>query len=1051
MISLIEQVISWSIKNRMLILVASFSLMVWGIYATKNIPIDAIPDLSDIQVIIKTNYPGRSPQVIENQVTYPLTTTMLSVAGVKAVRGFSYYGQSFVYVVFDDKTNLYWARSRVLEYLNQAISKLPPGVRPELGPDATGVGWVFQYALVDRAGRHDISQLRALQDWFLKFELRAIPGVAEVATVGGMVKQYQVLINPYQLIALKIPLSKLKESLQNASQESGGSVLEMGEADYIVRGTGYLQSIKDIENIPIDTTKEGTPILLKNIARVQLGPQPRLGVAELNGEGEVVGGIVVMRFGENALAVIQKVKDKLDALKKSLPPGVEIVTTYDRSNVILRAIDNLKETLLKESLIVVLACLIFLLHFRSSLVIALTLPLGILCAFIIMYYQGINANIMSLGGIAIAIGAMVDAAVVMIENAHKHLEAWHKENPTKMLSFTTHTDLILKSTKEVGPPLFLSLVIIAVSFLPIFTLQAQEGLLFMPLALTKTYAMATAAGLSVTLVPVLMVYLIRGKIRAERNNPINNFLISVYEKIIVEVLRFPKTVLCCAVVLFLLTFYPIYKLGSEFMPPLQEGDLLYMPSAFPGISVGKAVQTLQQTDKLIKLVPEVKNVFGKSGRAETATDPAPIEMFETVVQLKDSSQWRPGMTLDKLISTLNETVKLPGLVNLWVQPIRNRIDMLSTGLKSTIGIKIAGPDLKTIDSLGQQIESLLKTLPETSSVYAERNAQGRYINIIPDRQQAARYGLNVSDLSDVINTAIGGENISETINGLERYPINMRFSRDLRDSPEKLKELPLLTPSGSIVELGKVAKIEIISDGPSQIKTENARPSGWVFIDIEKGDPGSYVSKAKALLNQKLVLPPNYSLSWAGQYEYVQRVVDRLTLVVPLTLLIIFFLLWMTFKNGIEPLIILASLPFALIGGFWLIYALGFNLSVAIAAGFIALLGVAAEFGVVMLIYLDQSVNQYKAQGKLKTLTDLSQAIIAGAVLRVRPKAMTVVVILAGLIPIMFIHGTGSEVMQRIAAPMIGGMITAPLLSMIIIPIIYLLWQKRKLLITGVS
>lgn len=1043
---LIERIIAWSIKNRILILIFSFGIIIWGTYVAKNIPVDAIPDLSDVQVIIKTNYPGRSPQVIESQVTYPLTTTMLAVAGVKTVRGFSYFGQSFVYVIFDEKTNLYWARSRVLEYLNQATSKLPPGVRPELGPDATGVGWVYQYALVDRTGKHDIGQLRALQDWFLKFELRTVPGVAEVATVGGMVKQFQVILDPYQLIALKIPLLKVKQAIQNASQESGGSVLEMGEADYMIRGTGYLQSIQDIKNIPIYMSKEGVPVLLKNIARVQLGPQVRLGVAELNGEGEVVGGIVVMRFGENALKVIQNVKEKIENLKKSLPKGVEVVTTYDRSTLILKAIAQLKTTLVKECLIVGLVCLIFLLHFRSALVIVLTLPLGILCAFIIMYYQGINANIMSLSGIAIAIGAMVDAAVVMIENAHKHIEAWQKKHSLEKVPFSEQITLIIQSTKEVGPPLFSSLLIITVSFLPIFTLQAQEGLLFTPLALTKTYAMAAAAGLSITLVPALMVYFVRGKIRSERQNPLNNFFIALYEKIIRYIFKCPKIILLSTFVLMILSAYPFLKSGSEFMPPFKEGDLLYMPSAFPGLAIGKAAQTLQQTDKLIKHIPEIESVFGKAGRAETSTDPAPLEMFETVVQLKDSSQWRPGMTYEGLIDELNKTVQISGLVNLWVQPIRNRIDMLSTGIKSQIGLKVSGPDLKVIDSLGQKIEGLLKSLPETASVYAERNTQGRYVIISFDRLQAARYGFNMDEVSDLINNAIGGENIAETVDGLQRFPINIRFPREFRDSPQKIKELPLLTPSGSVISLGRIADIKIVSDGPSQIKTENARPSGWIFIDSGSSDPGSYIAKAKALLEKELTFPSGYSLSWAGQYEYMERVVERLMFIVPLTLFIIFFLLWVTFKNFMEPLIILLSLPFALSGGLWLTYILGFNLSVAVAAGFIALLGVAAEFGVVMLIYLNHSLENYQKQKKISNSKDLILAITEGAVLRVRPKTMTVAVIISSLIPIMFEHGTGSELMQRIAAPMIGGMVTAPLFSMIVIPIVYFLWKKRQLL-----
>lgn len=1039
---MIARIIDWSINNRFLIILLAAFLVGLGLYSMKEMPVDAIPDLSDVQVIIKTTYPGKSPQVIEDQITYPLTTTLMSVPGAKVVRGYSFFGDSYVYVLFEDGTDLYWARSRVLEYLNQALSKLPTGAKVELGPDATGVGWVYEYALVDSTGQHDISQLRSLQDWFLQYELRKLPGVSEVATIGGMVKQYQIILDPTQMRALQIPVAKVKEVIINANQETGGSTIELGEAEYMIRTSGYLSSIQDIENIPVGLGKEGIPVLLKDIARVQLGPETRRGIAELNGEGEVVGGVVIMRSGKNALTTIEAVKKKLSELEQSLPKGVEIIPTYDRSEVILHAISNLEHKLIEECIVVALVCFIFLLHLRSSLVAIITLPIGILVAFIMMQKQGINANIMSLGGIAIAIGAMVDAAIVMIENAHKHLEAYRQKFPDEILSLKKRQEIIAAAAKEVGPALFFSLLIITVSFLPIFTLEAQEGRLFAPLAFTKTYAMAASAGLSITLIPVLMVYFIRGHIRSEHDNPINRGLLNIYLPLIKKALQYPKSVLLIAGLLLLITVYPMMRLGSEFMPPLAEGDLLYMPTALPSLSSGKAAQLLQQTDKLIATVPEVKTVFGKAGRANTATDPAPLEMFETTIQLKPPSEWRKGMTLDKLISELDKTVQIPGLVNVWVQPIRNRIDMLSTGIKSPLGTKISGPKLSVIETIGKEIESLLKNVPGTASIVADRLTGGRYIDVDIDRIAAARYGLNISDVQEIIALAVGGENISETIEGLERYPINLRFPRNIRDSLQKLKDLPIVTAQGATIPLSSIANVHVV-EGPPMLKSENGRLSGWVYIDIRDRDLGSYVKEAKQLVNEKIKLPPGYSLSWSGQYEYLERAEQRLMLVVPFTLLIIFLLLYLAFRNIFEALLIMVTLPFALIGGFWLVYLFNFNLSVAVVVGFIALLGVAAEFGVVMLVYLDHAVLRHQEAGNLNNVEDLKQSIIEGAALRLRPKTMTATVIIAGLLPIMFGSGTGSEIMQRIAAPMIGGMVTAPLLSLFIIPVIYFLWKKR--------
>lgn len=1041
--TMIQRIITWSLNNPVRVLICSVILFLWGLYAIAYTPIDAIPDLSDVQVIIKTPYSGRSPKVIEEQITYPLTTAMMSVPGAKVVRGYSYFGDSFVYILFEPGTDLYWARSRVLEYLNQAISKLPSGVKPELGPDATGVGWVYEYALVDRTGKHDIAQLRSLQDWFLKFELRFVPGVAEVATIGGMVKEYQIILDPTILKGLELSLNTIVDRIKSSNNAGGGSVLELAESEYILRTNGFLTSLKDVEYIPISQSKDGTPIFLKDIARIQLGPELRRGIAELNGEGAVVGGVIVMRSGKNPLQTIEGVKSKLEDLKSGLPKGVEIIPTYDRSAVIERAIHNLFVKLGEESLAVALVCLAFLLHLRSALVVIIPLPLGILAAFLVMYYQGVTANIMSLGGIAIAIGAMVDVAVVLVENSHKQLEHWHKEHPGVQPTHLEYLELLRQGTTQVGPPLFFSLLIITISFLPIFALQGQEGLLFSPLAYTKTYAMAAAAGLSVTLVPALMILFLQKDLPREETNPINRWLISLYHKAITPVLNFPKITISLAGVLLVMTLYPLLRIGSEFMPPLQEGDLLYMPSTFPNISIGKATQVLQQTDKLINQFPEVKNVFGKMGRADTATDPAPLEMLETTIQLKDQNQWRPGMTPEKLIQELDEKVKLPGLTNLWVQPIRNRIEMLSTGIKGTLGLKISGPDLKVIESLGRNIENLLNKLPGTRSVYAERLEGGRYLDISIDRRLAARYGLTIDDIQMAINSAIGGEPITQSVEGLERYPVNIRFPLDWRDSIEKIRQFPIMTPTKALVSLESVAKIEL-APGPTMLRLENARPTGLVYIDVQNTDIGSYVSQAKDLLQDQLKLPPGYSVTWSGQYEAMKRANERMLFIVPLTLVSISFLLYAIFRRWLEPFLILISLPFALIGGFWLVYGLGFNLSVAVDVGFIALAGIAAEFGVVLLLYLKMALKHRQDMNQLNTLEDLRQAIIEGAVMRVRPKSMTVAIILAGLFPILIGQGTGSDVMKRIAAPMLGGMITAPLLSMFVIPALYYLWYSRK-------
>jgi copper/silver efflux system protein len=1039
---MIARIIRWSILNRLLVLLAAVALAGWGAWALVRTPVDALPDLSDVQVIIRTTWPGQAPQLVENQVTYPLTTTMMSVPGARTVRGYSFFGDSFVYVLFDDGTDPYWARSRVLEYLNQVQSRLPAQARPALGPDATGVGWVFEYALVDRSGRHDLSQLRALQDWFLKYELKTVPNVSEVASIGGMVRQYQVVLDPDSMRAYNVTHAMVIEALGKANQEAGGSVLESGEAEYMVRTSGYLRSLDDFRAIPLNASAAGVPVRLGQVARIQVGPEMRRGIAELNGEGEVAGGVVVLRSGKNARATIAAVKEKLAQLKASLPAGVEIVTTYDRSQLIDRAVNNLESKLLEEFAVVALVCFVFLFHLRSALVAIVSLPLGVLAAFVVMHYQGVNANIMSLGGIAIAIGAMIDGAVVMIENAHKHIEAWSHAHPGAQLEGEERWSVIADAAAEVGPALFFSLLIIVLSFVPVFTLEAQEGRLFAPLAFTKTYAMAAAAGLSISLVPVLMGYLVRGRIPDEMSNPLSRGLIRVYRPLIGKVLRHPRLTLAAAALLAAATIWPISRLGGEFLPQLDEGDLLYMPSALPGLSAGKAAELLQQTDRLIKTVPEVATVFGKAGRAESATDPAPLEMFETTIQFKPREQWRPGMTMAKLTEELDRTVKVPGLSNVWVAPIRNRIDMLATGVKSPVGIKVSGASLAEIDRLTGAIERAVRKVPGVSSALAERLNGGRYVDIVIDRERAGRYGLNVADIQSVVTAAVGGDNVGETVEGLQRFPINVRYPREVRDSVDKLRQLPVLTGRGAQIRLGEVADVRV-ADGSPMLKSENARLSGWVYVDIRGRDLDSAVQQMQQVVAREVKLSPGYAIAWAGQFEYLQRAKARLKLVVPITLAIIFLLLYFTFGRLDEALLIMATLPFALAGGAWLLWLLGHNLSVATGVGFIALAGVSAEFGVIMLLYLKHAWADRLAAGQ-GSEQDLREAIADGAVLRVRPKAMTVAVIVAGLVPIMVGSGAGSEVMQRIAAPMIGGMLTAPLLSMFVVPAAYLLLRRRR-------
>ncbi|EOE2714239.1 efflux RND transporter permease subunit [Klebsiella oxytoca] len=1036
---MIAAVIRWSLRNRLLVLLASLIMAAWGVWSIQQAPLDALPDLSDTQVIIRVSYPGKAPQIVEDQVTYPLTTTMLSVPGAKTVRGFSMFGDAYVYVLFDDGTDPYWARSRVLEYLSQIQSSLPPEAKASLGPDATGVGWVFEYVLTDKSGQHSLGDLRAIQDWILKYELKTVPDVSEVASVGGMVKEYQVILNPDRLRALNVTHEQVISAIQSANQEGGGSVLELGEAEYMVRTTGYLKSIDDFKQVVI-AARDGVPVLLSDVASVRRGPAIRRGVAELNGEGEVAGGIIIMRSGKNALTTINAVKAKLAEVQKSLPAGVEIVPVYDRSQLIKNSVETLTHKLIEEFIVVAVVCSLFLFHFRSALVAMITLPLGILGAFIVMHYQGVSANMMSLGGIAIAIGAMVDAAIVMIENMHKVLEQWRYEHPERQPSSADYWQIALHAASEVGPALFCSLLIITLSFIPVFTLEAQEGKMFSPLAFTKTWSMAVAAGLGITLVPVLMGYFIRGKIPDEAANSLNRWLIRAYEPLLDKVLQWPKATLAAAGLLLVATLWPLAQLGSEFLPQIDEGDLLYMPSTLPGISSREAARLLQQTDRLIKTIPEVQSVFGKAGRAESATDPAPLTMLETTIQFKPKSEWRPGMTMDKLIGELDSAVKVPGIANVWVPPIRNRLDMLATGIKSPVGIKVNGNNLAEIEKTAEEIERIVRHVPGVTSALAERLDGGRYIDIAIDRLKAARYGVSVKELQSVVASVVGGDNIGETIEGRERYPINVRYPREMRDSLQKLRDLPVVTSSGAQVTLAELADIAI-TDGPPMLKSENARLSDWIYVDIRGRDLKSAVDEMQREVSKQVRLPNGISLTWSGQYEYLERATAKLKIVLPFTLMIIFILLYVTFGRVKDALLIMGTLPFSLIGGVWLLWLLGYNLSVAAAVGFIALAGVAAEFGVIMVLYLNQALA--KRRGELNDRT-LNEAIHEGAVLRVRPKVMTVATIMAGLLPIMWGGGTGSEVMQRIAAPMIGGMITAPLLSMLVIPAVYLLTHRNK-------
>jgi len=1024
---MIEKIIEFSIRNKFLVILGTLFVILGGSYALLKTPLDAIPDLSDVQVIIFTEYPGQAPQVVEDQVTYPLTTAMLAVPFAKVVRGYSFFGLSFVYIIFEDGTDMYWARSRVLEYLNFVSGRLPRGVTPSLGPDATGVGWVYEYVL--ESDRHDLSQLRSIQDWFLRYELTSVPGVAEVASIGGYVKQYQVIVEPNRLVALNIPLQKVRSAIQRSNSDIGGRLIEMAETEFMVRGLGYIKGIRDLENIALGVDQRGTPILLRDVAEVKIGPELRRGLADSNGTGEAVGGVIVMRYGENALAVIENVKKRLEQLKSGLPEGVRIRTVYDRSGLILRAVGNLKRTLIEESIIVALVCIIFLFHFRSALVGIFTLPVGVLISLIIMHWQGINANIMSLGGIAIAVGAMVDAAIVMIENAHKHIERDGGKKP--------HWQLILDASKEVGPALFFSLLIIAISFLPVFTLEAQEGRLFRPLAFTKTYAMLGASLLAVTIVPVLMGYMIRGKIRPEEKNPINRFLIWIYHPIIKLALKAKIIVILLAVVILGVTYIPWKRIGSEFMPPLNEGDLLYMPTTLPGISITKAKELLQQTDRIIATFPEVHHVFGKVGRAETATDPAPLSMMETTIMLKPESEWRPGMTTEKLVDEMNKAIQFPGLTNAWTMPIKTRVDMLSTGIKTPVGIKLMGDDLQVLSDVGEKVEAVIREIPGTLSVYSERVTGGNFLDYHIKRQEAARYGLTVGDIQDVIMSAVGGMNVTQTVEGLERYPVNVRYGSELRDTPEKLRRVLVPIPSGAQVPITQLADISIIK-GPPAIKSENARKNAWIYVDITGIDVGTYVKKAQQVIREKIKLPPGYSMVWSGQYEYMVRAQKRLMIVVPLTLIIIFLLLYFNFKNITDSLIVMMSVPFSLTGGLWLMYFLDYNMSVAVGVGFIALAGVATEIGVVLLIYLDIAYRKFKNQfGDQFNRAHLQQAIEEGSALRVRPIMMTAVAIMAGLMPIMWSHGTGSQVMKRIATPMVGGMVSATILTLIVVPAIY--------------
>jgi len=1044
---MIAALIRWSIANRFLVIVVALFVATAGLVSLRSTPLDAIPDLSDVQVIIKTSYPGQAPQVVEDQVTYPLTTAMLAVPGAVTVRGYSFFNDSYVYIIFEDGTDLYWARSRVLEYLSQIAPRLPAAAKPALGPDATGVGWIFQYALIDRTGEHDLAQLRALQDWFLKFELQTVEGVSEVATIGGMVKQYQVIVDPDRLRAYELPISAVKSAIERGNQETGGRIIEMAEAEYMVRANGYVKSIEDLERIPLRVTDNGTPLLLGDVAEIRLGPELRRGIGELNGEGEAVGGVIIMRSGENALVTIERVKEKLEALQAGLPEGVEVIITYDRSDLIERAIETLQGKLIEEFLIVALVCALFLYHLRSALVVVISLPLGVLAAFIVMNAQGINANIMSLGGIAIAVGAMVDATIVMIENVHKRLEGEDAEGQDRW-------HIVADACVEVGPALFFSLSIITLSFTPIFALEGQEGRMFHPLAFTKTYAMAAATALSVTLVPVLIGLLVRGRIAPENHNPINRLLARGYRPVIDLALRRPWGTLAVAALVVASAVVPATQLGGEFMPDLDEGDLLYMPSAFPAISAGKMAQLLQQTNKLIATIPEVDTVYGKAGRAETATDPAPLSMIETIIRLKPREEWRPGMTMAGLKEELDALIQFPSLTNVWIMPIKNRLDMLATGIKTPVGVKIAGPDLAVIAEVGRRIELVLQSVPGTTSVYAERVTGGRFVDIDIDRETAARFGLNIADVHDVVRTAIGGMTIGESTEGLERFPINLRYPQEVRNSPQRLRELPIITPSGAEIPLGRVADVRV-SEGPGVIRSENARLNGWVYIDIAGRDLGSYVEEARRTVAEQVSLPAGYSISWAGQYEYMQRAKERFAVVGPVMIVIIMLLLFLNFKDTTDVLIIMGTLPFALVGGIWLMWLLDFNMSVAVAVGFIALAGIAVEIGVLMVMYLRQelAVSEAEAEkaGRAMDLEDLREAIGKGALRRLRPIIMTFAVIVAGLAPIMYGTGTGAEVMRRIAAPMVGGMVSATVLALIVVPAIYFLSQRRALAARGAA
>ncbi|MEZ9142775.1 MULTISPECIES: efflux RND transporter permease subunit [unclassified Shewanella] len=1042
---MLEKIISASIRQRAMVLVLTAVIALIGYQAMRMTPLDALPDLSDVQVIVKTSYPGQAPQLVEDQITYPLSTAMLAVPGAKTVRGFSMFGDSYVYIIFEDGTDIYWARSRVLEYLSQTQGQLPDNVTPTLGPDASGVGWVFQYALVDRKGQHDLAQLRSLQDWFLKLELQSVSGVSEVATIGGMEQSYQIIVDPHKLALYQIDLMTVKNALDNSNSSTGGSVIEMAEAEYMITSTGYRQTLADFREIPLGIVSEsGTPVLMKDVAQLRTGPAARRGIAELDGKGEVVGGIVVMRYGENALATINNVKDKLKEIENGLPDGVELVITYDRSELILNSVDNLKHKVLEEMMVVGIICLIFLLHARSTLVAIISLPISILISFIVMNIIGVNANIMSLGGIAIAIGAVVDAAIVMVENVHKHLEQYREKHNGQTPTGETHWELVRKASVEVGPALFFSLLIITLSFVPVFALEAQEGRLFHPLAFTKTFAMAASAILAITLIPVLMGYFVRGKIPDEKKNPLSRLLIAIYEPMLRLVLKFPKFTILLAIIALGSAVYPMTKMGSEFMPELEEGDLLYMPTTLPSVSAGKAAEILQQTDRLIKTVPEVKRVFGKVGRAMTATDPAPLTMLETTIMLNPRDTWREGMTLEGIIAELQKTVKVPGMTNAWVQPIKTRIDMLSTGVRTPVGIKISGADIDELQRIGTEIEAVVSQLPGTQSAFAQRTSGGRYIDIEPDLKNAARYGMTLKDIQDVVQMAIGGMQVGQSIQGQERYPINIRYPRELRDSIEKLQDLPVMTKTGKYLPLGNLATISI-SDGAPMLASENGRLISWVFVDLDNISIGEYIATVKQALNEQVQLPPRYSYTFAGQYEYMQRVEAKMELVIPLMLAVIFMLLMMTFGSFTQASVIMLSLPFSLVGSAWLLYLLDFNFSVAVSVGMIALAGVAAEFGVVMQVYLNNSIKDRQAKGQYKQRSDLSEALIHGAVMRIRPKAMTVATIFFGLLPIMWGSGTGNEVMQKIAAPMVGGMVTAPLLSLFVIPAIYLLIYGRKL------